>query len=372
MPIDRHFSFDELTAFVEGRMEPEKASQVRAHLATGCAACLDDVRFLKRISAAVQAANNTVPAPSPHQQTKTDLPVVTKSPNLFRRFAPAFFSLAIVLVAMVFFFRLGATNAAALSQVSGMVEIRYAPNMEWQTATTGQIVQVGAEVRTSANGQATLVFPGGSQARLAPGTQLKFGEYASHAGTIAIVMDQSAGEAEYWIAENSGGYTLMTSAGNMLSSSGHFQVQVGTDGQTIIKVSEGKVQVASGTKVAYVVAGQTAQLSMLATPTILSGPTPLASFTKTSLSGSNGIAATHTPKNTQVPQATHTPKNTQEHQPTNTPKNTPVHQPTHTPKNTPEHQPTHTPKNTPEHKPTHTPKDTPDNQGPQPTKTPKK
>lgn len=329
MSASIHFSFEDLADFVEGRLAPEATAPIEAHLATGCSICSDNVAFLRRVTRAMQAA--AWPAPPRH--------IHHRSAVAFRRYFPrhswsirpaawrqmliAAMAVVIIAVGLVWYFNPGVAYAASLAEVAGPVEARLSSDAPWLPAVSGQTVPVGAEIRTLAGGQATVVFPGGDSVRLTSNTQLALTALSQSDSFWHIALRQSSGQTDNSVGVATSLDSLQTPAGEVGGTATRFSVRVEADDATTISVSEGMVTVTTSSGALDVFAYQSVQIVPGSRPVTLipSTPTLVATFSpaaatalvptpppSASPSDRPGFIDNETSEITEIPTATTTPQ----------------------------------------------------------------
>ncbi|MBI4771939.1 MAG: FecR domain-containing protein, partial [Chloroflexi bacterium] len=312
MSSSDHLPFEQLADFVEGRLAAEATAAVEAHLASGCALCSGQAAFLRRLFRAIQAAAWPAPPAQVHRRAVKAFRSLASQPSPRAR-RPAWGPLAaalagvVLLIAVVRSLAPQAAYAAALTDVAGAVEVRLAPNAEWRPPVTGQTLPAGAEIRTAAGGQASLVFPGGDRLRLAANTHLTLTALTQQAGRWQIALVQASGRTQHQVGPDTARYQVQTPAGEAVAHGTRFDVQVEADGITTVSVSEGVVSVTTRIGSVTVSPGYAARLAPGSAPTLVpagtatplmtpSPPALTASPTASPVLPSPTASATRTPR----------------------------------------------------------------------------
>ncbi len=300
MDAREHIPFETLADFVEGRLGMETETRVRTHLATGCTACGENVRFLERLNRAAQVVDWPAPPARIHRkalnalkQHDAVLPGLRKVWSW--RLAPL--AVAVIAVAILVIVSINPQPAYAASLVSfnGGVEVRLTSTGIWQPAVPGQVLPVGTEIRTGASGEAELLLPGGDHLKLASSAQIQLDRAIRTDGKWQVVINQSAGGVDYWVEPGSEGYSLQTSAGEINTSGAHFQVSVESGGATSVNVEEGEVKVDTAGGSETIRHGQSSVFSPGGSPTTRPEPQSTPEPTKPS-AGSGQSNTPHVPE----------------------------------------------------------------------------
>ena len=185
--VGHEVSFEELLDYVEDRLHPVVAQRVSAHLAAGCAQCMQDVAWLRRVLA-VMAADALVDAPRSTVARAQGLyrqrrrRIAWSLSNLWswlRGMPGARVAAAVALAALLILSGTRAwgntmvAQAATLAEVGGAVEVRLPGADEWQAATPGMALAAGSMLRSGPGAVATLVYPDGSRTYLSAGAELQ-------------------------------------------------------------------------------------------------------------------------------------------------------------------------------------------------------
>lgn len=163
------------------------------------------------------------------------------------RIAPALGSAAVGLAALAALpaWAAPADGVAVLASVKGGVSVRAPGAASYAPARGGAQLASGARVKTEAGGEARLEYPGGIVVEVKPGSELivRVGAPGKSSGATLFL-----GRVWSKVAKSAGGDTKfeVESANAVAGVRGtEFEVGVGLDGTTRVRVSEGEVGVAS-------------------------------------------------------------------------------------------------------------------------------
>jgi len=173
-------------------------------------------------------------------------------------------SLLVVIVAgAVLYFGPGATvaQAAALSAVTGSVQVLPAGSATWRTASIGQQVGVGDRIHVESLAAATLTFSGGCETTLQANTEIDVlqMEARSDGSSKTIVLYQSLGQTHNCSRHPPGlgsRFEVRTPIARVIAHGTEFTVTVEDDGITKVTVLEGVVNVQAQSRSVIVRAGE--------------------------------------------------------------------------------------------------------------------
>jgi hypothetical protein len=153
---------------------------------------------------------------------------------------------------------------AVLVNLRGLVELRQGD--AWQALQAGALLEVGAQVRTSAFSSAALLFKDGSSVLLGPSSELVIQALdANPSGTTReIVLMQLVGRSEHNVAavEGEGSrYLVQTPYGDAIAHGTTFHVRV-SEVQAALYVTEGTVEMSGMNDSVVVDAGQMTSVGM--------------------------------------------------------------------------------------------------------------
>lgn len=265
-----HYTFEQLTDFVDGRLNAEKIAEIQCHLSSGCTACNDKVTFLRRIHSSAQVFSWAAPSKKVHQKAVHAFHNTPKATHLhFRQFLPLAYILAAVIFIFVIILQPSAVHAATIENFSGTVEVRASQSGEWHKAKTGQFLRQGMEIRTGEDGEVNLSFEDGSYIDISPETHIRLNHMNHMDGKWNIEIFQLAGNSEYWIQAGSSKYLLKISGETIETEGGHFLVDIGEKGSIIISVEDGEIEIDDDDIKKLVENGQSIIFSPSSTPVIL-------------------------------------------------------------------------------------------------------
>lgn len=175
---------------------------------------------------------------------------------------------AALLVLMIFVLATGAgiyfsgprgANAAALSAVTGIVEVQDGDG-GWTPAPDGYRIKSGQRLRTGADSQAMLTFFDGTQVTLDPNTDLVLSNIAGDWGKkLQVAMIQNDGVTSHQVVPLQGAdalYNVMTPSGEASVKGTSFKVLVEETGSSVFSVDSGAVLVSNNGEEAILAAGQ--------------------------------------------------------------------------------------------------------------------
>jgi hypothetical protein len=162
------------------------------------------------------------------------------------------------------------TVDASLSVDAAQVELRSGADGDWAAVTGTQIVHSADAVRTDATGQATLTFFTGTQAEIAPGSELEVSSYEpTEGGGAVITLKQLSGQTLHrveLVADSGSRYELDTPVAHVTVRGTEFGITVAEDGGTQVTVTKGTVHVEAGGQQIDVTPGQALDVSADAVP----------------------------------------------------------------------------------------------------------
>ncbi|MBI2863237.1 MAG: DUF642 domain-containing protein [Chloroflexi bacterium] len=187
----------------------------------------------------------------------------------------------VVLVAVVAGFLLSGTfpfspqsalaSTTTLTILSAEVSVQIAGEDTWRPGRDGMTMRAGDRIRTGTDGRAIITFFEGSTTELEPETDLtiQVQEAARETGSVTIKLKQWMGRT--WsrvvqMADPASRYDIETPAAVATVRGTLFDVVVERDGSTQVKVTEGRVQVASDAGDVSVDAGYETQVVQGETP----------------------------------------------------------------------------------------------------------
>ncbi len=287
-----HFSFEQLTDYVEGRTEPKDVAEIDAHLATGCEVCAHKMAFISRFHGALQADGWEAPPTNVRRNALKILPQRAKTARQPIRLRVSWaFSVITILVVLLLVFRPTMAYAATLGNVLGTVEVRQSQNSAWQPATIGQTISAGDEIRTGDDGQVTLNFANGSRIQLTPNAVLQLSRLVNSDQSQGVVLTQVTGAGEFWLQNGTGEIQLRSNGWVVTTNDSHFHVDVQSDGTTVVDVQDGNIDAESDNGTVHISDGQQIELSPQTDSTTSSDSTPSIA-TETQTSGSDSNAST--------------------------------------------------------------------------------
>jgi ferric-dicitrate binding protein FerR (iron transport regulator) len=259
-----HIPLSLLLDHVAGQLSPDDEAQVQFHLDSGCKECLKELAFWRRVSQALDAQPWPAPPRSEHVKAVRAFrkqlafrPAQPRRPN-WGWLAAAAAGMAMVIIVMLALPRGEIAYAASLQDISGEVEIHLRPDGEWTAVSKPGAFPQGAEIRTGESGQATLVFPDQSQTIMGAMTSLKVDGIRHAHAQWQIEISQSRGKAQYLVGAGKSAYRIRTSAGEIATTGGQFNVGANQDGSVQVDVEEGAATLASPAGIAQIAAGESA------------------------------------------------------------------------------------------------------------------
>ena len=159
---------------------------------------------------------------------------------------------------------------ASLSVDADQVELRSGAEGAWTAVTETQIVHSADAVRTDATGQAVLTFFTGTQAEIAPNSELEVSSYETNAdGSTSITLKQISGQTLHRVAQmadSSSHYEVDTPVALITVRGTEFGIAVAEDGATQVTVTTGTVRVDAGGQQIDVTPGQALNVDANAVP----------------------------------------------------------------------------------------------------------
>lgn len=342
----RHpISFEQLTDYVDGRLDAAGRAEVEAHLAAGCPTCAQDVAWLTRVLTA--ARTNTLawvdPPPGLVRKVKQAGPQ-----TLGRRAAqprPTFlswswwrrpaFGLATLLLVVVVILSTPFQGEAELIEISGTVSVRSGSSDTWRLLRAGELLREGDCVRVE-EGSAVVKTFDGSRINLQTGSELTLASLRR--GRLLrnsqITVDQPTGSVAYDVAAGSQ-FNVGSPAAVVSAGGDTFELSVDPAGMSRLAVMDGQVRMdtASGSETVkrneVIEAKPSEPPRRLPTMTPLPPTPPPARATETAQPPKATRTAEPAPTSTQAP-----PANKPTKKPSKTPD--PTKEPTHKPKHTPD------------------------------------
>lgn len=150
---------------------------------------------------------------------------------------------------------------AVLEKIHGLVEVQDQDG-NWYTTDNVALLQAGQRVRSGNLSSARLLFYDGSQARIGANSELAIDQLEAlrpEQGFRTVVLSQLHGESGHQVQfRNDAGsrYEVKTAGGSGIARGTSFRVMVGQDAQASYLVTEGRVEVSSGSQTVLVAAGQ--------------------------------------------------------------------------------------------------------------------
>jgi hypothetical protein len=275
-----HVSTDQLAAFVEGKLSLGEQVAVQEHLDSGCPECLSDLFFWRRALPALDALAWPAPPQSVRRKAvrafhrRLEVPHVRGRRLGWTWLIPVVAAVTLAILLASPLPRTEVAFAAALEDVSGVVDIRLQPDSGWITITGLSSLPQGAEIRTGLDGQATLVFPDKNRVHLGGMTGLKLDGIRRAEGHWQIDLSQSRGSTGNLVRAGTSYYRIRTPAGEFATAGGQFNLEAGQDGLVELNVDQGTVAVTTSAGVVQMSAGQSASFSPAAdTPLPTAAPT---------------------------------------------------------------------------------------------------
>jgi hypothetical protein len=227
---------------------------------------------------------------------------------------------------------------AKVTEIVNLVEAHPRPRDEWEAASVGLAVYGGGQVRTHADSAAWLELLEGN-VRLSAETLFTVVESATQGGKLMTTLFLDRGRV--WVHLTTGkphAFTVETASAAAAVRDTRFSVQV-VDGQTLVSVADGAVELTAQEQTVIVSAGQQAEVDAGQPP---SSPEPMSTEESALWAAEGGAPEFAPPTPTSTSTSTPTPTPTSTSTPTPTPTVTPTPSPVPTPT------PTATPSPTPE------------------------
>lgn len=120
---------------------------------------------------------------------------------------------------------------ATLSETTGTVEFRTAPDQAWVVTNAGIVLNEGNQVRTGTDGRARVLFTEGSKLDLAADTTVSFNIFSNFLDSknTALALDRGA----VWVLLNSGRLDVETPAGRVSALQAYLSVKYEPSNQTL-------------------------------------------------------------------------------------------------------------------------------------------
>ncbi len=168
-------------------------------------------------------------------------------------------------------------SQCTFSVLSGRAQIQAPGSDQWQEATDGMVLAVGARVRTAPDSHAMLTFFEGSSLKLQPGTDVEIRQVEGEAGrSTDIVLKQWVGKTWSRVVKRLDAdtrYEIQTPSAIALVRGTLFETEVDEASATTVRTTEGLVSVLAQNKEVFLPAGQEASVNQGAAP---SEPRPIA------------------------------------------------------------------------------------------------
>jgi hypothetical protein len=162
------------------------------------------------------------------------------------------------------------------SVFSGSAEVQVPGSDQWQEATDGMVLAVGARVRTSPDSHAMLTFFEGSSLKLEPGTDVEINRVDGEVrGPTDIVLTQWVGKTWNRVVKKLDArthYEIQTPSAHALVRGTLFEVEVDEALATSVRTIEGLVSVIAEDEEVFLPAGQETSVDKGAPP---SEPRPI-------------------------------------------------------------------------------------------------
>ncbi|MBN1179320.1 MAG: FecR domain-containing protein [Anaerolineae bacterium] len=191
-----------------------------------------------------------------------------RAPALRPAYAIAFALVAVIFAGLFFvYWQSGSVNQrAALSYVSGPVDMMTLGSASWQPVSLGNRFGVGDRLRTGEHATAMLVFLDGSVARLDPNTDVTIAQLSAQrdGSNRTIVLYQLVGQMISQVAPATGNrarFQVITPAASASALGTQFLVAVESDGTTRVTVTEGVVDVSAAGDSVEVRAGEETEIA---------------------------------------------------------------------------------------------------------------
>ncbi len=280
--------FEDLVDYVEGRLAPDAAARLEAHVAGGCAECAAGMAWLQR-TLGLMASDRLVDAPVHTVRRAVELyrpprrwPFAHLAGLLRSAYRPGLrpaitVALTVLLLAGSIWGwgNIQVAQAATLTRVDGPVEVRFPGSTAWQPAVPGQMLTAGCALRAGAGAEAVVQYADGSHTALGEGAEVEIlalsGRRAGHATTVRL--GQAAGHTEHEVASAESSLQVEAEGAAAQASAAAYDVWV-RDGEMDVAARRGQVTLQSGREKTRVPAGGHGRAGKGHVPTVASEPTP--------------------------------------------------------------------------------------------------
>jgi len=341
-----HISFENLTDYLDGRLDETTSKQVEDHLSGNCESCASDLSWLQK-TFSLMSTDEWV-APPASLNTKLISALFDKVIALFTLRPQFAWGAAAALILIVFFiaFSIGGRTVeqeATATAAEGTVVARSAESDVWQAVEEGSTFSPGDTIRTGDNSTVVLIYGDDSKTIVEANTEIVIVEMsaARNGRNQVTILAQNIGRTQHQINELQGVdsyFEVQTPSASVTVVGTMFTVEVDQEGNSAVWVDEGIVAVSGGGQTVQLAAGESTFVQVGGVPaTATASPTPPQTLTgeeEQALATPAGRPDSPTPDPYESILSP-TPIVSAEPSETNTPSPTPTASETSTPTNTP-------------------------------------
>jgi len=266
-----HFTFEQLADYVDGRLPVDVAARLENHLAGGCAACEEEIGWLRQTTAVMaeqwetptravranvhRAFRHYVPANGNQEPAKPNGRPIPLIQRLFQHPLRLFTALAAVVVLLLVsgqFYRGWAQdvvqNTALLVELSGTAEYQPSGENTWKPLTNNILLDAGDKVRTGQDGSIGLQFFENNITYLGPNTQVEIIAFSARRDgqERVITLEQFSGQiySSGWPPSTQFTHlSVRTPEAVVAVQALGYDVAIDTDGETEISVINGCAEI---------------------------------------------------------------------------------------------------------------------------------
>jgi hypothetical protein len=329
-----HLTFEQLADYQEGRLSQEDMDLVEAHLDAECIRCHDDLAWLRETQATMRSDDWVQPPDEiraiarrsyrDHYRPpvrKSTLPawlevVLAPRPQLVMAGAAALILLVVVGVVVLALIGQEPSLTATVAEVTGLVEMQSAGSDQWKPVAVGTELKASDSLRSGADAGAALQFPDASETELDSNSLLSILQLRTPRSGVGqiVALRQNLGHTSNNVQSQDSAdsrFEIETPSAIVAVRGTTFDVAVTESGATLVRVSEGFVEVTGDGEGTVVQAGEIASV-LPGASAALGVPLPSAAPTSTPVlvqatEPSAGDASTEIASATATPEPTPTP-----------------------------------------------------------------
>jgi len=280
-----HISFENLTDFVDGRLDAATSKQIEEHLTEECQSCGSDLSWLQE-TLSLMRSDDWVAPPANLNTTlistfQGQIASAEAEPKLIEKIAGYFaprpqlaWGAAAVLLLIVFFVAFsigGQTLGQEVTAVAavGTVEVRTEESGEWAAVEADETFSAGDTLRTGENSTVVLTYEDSSTTIIEANSEVHIMEMNSGRNGQVTVLAQMVGRSRHDVNELEGNDSLFevrTPSASVTVLGTIFTVDVDQEGNSIVWVGEGMVAVSAGGQTAWLMTGESTYVQVGGVP----------------------------------------------------------------------------------------------------------